>query len=167
MADLSDAGGADAEMATIEQRIRDDRAGYFGDSVMQARYASLIEAREQQGLGLSGQGKPGSAAARDAPPADTARPLGPPPDTDGVRWHNAAAGREIFAATREGQQLLAEWGRGFPAQFASLQHEAASLLGSLPAAERNRVTQWFDSLSPKTRMSWFRTLSRAGQGRRR
>ena len=165
MADLSDAGGADAEMATIEQRIRDDRAGYFGDSVMQARYARLIEAREQQGQGLSGQGqpgqgRPGSAAGRDVPPADTARSLGPPPDSDGVRWHNAAA-------SREGQQLLAEWGRGFPAQFAGLQHEAASLLGSLPAAERNRVTQWFDSLSPKTQMSWFRALSRAGQGRRR
>ncbi len=167
MADLSDAGGADAEMATIEQRIRDDRAGYFGDSVMQARYASLIEAREQQEQGPQGQGRPGSAAGRDAPPADTARPLGPPPNSDGISWHNAAAGREIFSATREGQQLLAEWGRGFPAQFASLQHEASSLLGSLPAADRNRVTQWFDTLSPKTQMSWFRTLSRASQGRRR
>ena len=46
-------------MATIEQRIRDDRAGYFGDSVMQARYASLIKAREQQGQGLSGLSRRG------------------------------------------------------------------------------------------------------------
>jgi len=167
MADLSQAGGADAEMATIEQRIRDDRAGYFGDSVMQARYASLIEAREQQEPGQPGRDRPGSAAGRDAPPAEAGQPVGPPPNSNGIAWHNAAAGREIFAATREGQQLLAEWGRGFPAQFAGLQHEAASLLGSLPAAERHRVTQWFDGLSPKTQMAWFRSLSRAGQGRRR
>jgi hypothetical protein len=159
MANDTDQGSADAEMAVIEQRIRDDRAGYFGDRIMQARYASLIEAKERQ--------------KSDGPISDASLSAGhegattPPPDRDGVRWHDAVTGREFLSGSREGQQLLAEWGRDFPARFVGLQHEAASLLGDLPLAERQRVIRWFDALSPKTQMTWFRSLARAGQGRRR
>jgi hypothetical protein len=158
MANDVEQGTADAEMAAIEQRIRDDRAGYFGDRLMQARYASLIEAKERL--------KSDGPSSGDSPSADHDVTV-PPPDRDGVRWHDASTGREFFSGSREGQQLLSEWGRDFPARFVGLQHEAASLLGDLPLTERRRVTHWFDALSPKTQMAWFRSLARAGQGRRR
>jgi hypothetical protein len=39
--------GISDEIASIEKRMRDDRAGYFKDAEMQARYRTLIEARER------------------------------------------------------------------------------------------------------------------------
>lgn len=71
---------------------------------------------------------------------------------------------EQFASLPEGQALVREWGRAAPRNLAVVRSRLNSILSGMSEGDRERASEWFDSLSERQAAAVLRSL--AGKPRR-
>ncbi|TIX80599.1 MAG: hypothetical protein E5V24_23260, partial [Mesorhizobium sp.] len=122
------------ELASIQTAMRDDRAAYFRNPVMQARYSELI--------------------AQSLPPEDRA--------DGGIGLLTAEESSASMATMGEvGEELVEEWQKsgGYQVNLSSVQTAVLNMVSDLTAREQKTFMERFDRLPNRAIVEVYRELT--------